>query len=402
MKASESNSRYTGKVRECTNYSVRGIKNLLKDEEVHSRHACSQGELDVQKHLQSELQNFCDEVYAESFTAKINTNKISNLFTFIFILLSAFAIILSNFISEAILFASVGFSILAFASMLGLFNKFAKSKKSLNVIAKRNSLGVATHKVVFCANTDAPFKRRVYKTTEKAFTTLTFIGIFLHLGYDTFLLGSAYYNLFDLNHMPVMTVISYFLIGFSLFPLICIFAVNTGSAIPGVADNLSGSFACVGAMRYLSEFDLRLDNTDVFVVLTGAKNANFAGAKAYVDAHANEDKQCDTLFVCVDTIKGIETLSIKSGTSKGTKLVLEATENAKHSPVKSEAKYLKGDASVFSKAGIHCATITTLGATAPEFYGTKHDNLDNLDTKSTEAAINILLESAYLVDSKSK
>lgn len=402
MKASESNSRYTGKVRECTNYSVRGIKNLFKDEDIHSRHACSQGEQNVQKHLQAELQNFCDEVYAESFTARINTNKITNIFTFVFMLLSALAIILSNFVVEVVLFASVGFSFLALASMLGLFNKFAKSKKSLNIIAKRKSLGVATHKVVFCANTDAPFKRRITKTTENSFVSLTFIGIFLHLGYDVFLLGSTYYKLFDLNYTPVLNVISYFLIGFTIFPLICIFAINTHSGTAGVADNLSGSFACVGAMRYLSEFDLRLDNTDVFVVLTGAKNANFAGAKAYVDAHANEDKNCDTLFVCVDTIKGVEQLSIKSGTNKGTKLVFEATENAKLSPVKSEAKYLKGDASVFSKAGINCATITTLGATAPDFYGTKNDNLDNLDTKSTEATINILLESAYLVDSKSK
>ena len=154
-------------------------------------------------------------------------------------------------------------------------------------------------------------------------------------------------------------------------------------------------------MRYLSEFDLRLDNTDVFVVLTGAKNANFAGAKLML-MHTQTKTKIATRCLFSGYNKDYQTLSIKSGTSKGTKSFFEATENAKHSPVKSEAKYLKGDASVFSKAGFTAPTITTLGATAPEFYGTKHDNLDNLDAKSTEAAINILLESAYLVDSKSK
>ncbi len=402
MKASESNSRYTGKVRECTNYSVRGIKNLFKNEDLKSRQACSQGEEEVQKHLQAELQNFCDEVYAESFTVKINTRKISSIFTFIFMLLSATAIVLANFVTEVILFASVGFSIFDIASMIGLFNKFSKGKKSLNVIAKRNSLGVATHKVVFCANTDAPFKRRISKKAQKFVNNVTIIGIILHLFYDATMLGSTYYKLFDIEFMPVMSIVSYALTVFVLFPLISIFAVNTGSSNPGVADNLSGSFACVGAMRYLSEFDLKLDNTDVCVVLTGAKNAGLAGAKAYIDAHGDDDKKTDALFVCVDTLKGVETLSIKSGTSKGTKLVFQAAENANLSPLDCKAKYLKGDATVFSKAGINCATITTLSATAPDFYGTELDNIDNLDIKSTEATINILLESAYLVDSKKK
>ena len=82
--------------------------------------------------------------------------------------------------------------------MLGLFNKFAKSKKSLNVIAKENQ---ALTQSSFCANTMLHLKTSL-QNNGKAFTTLTFIGIFF-IWVMTFLLGSAYYNLFDLNHMPL-------------------------------------------------------------------------------------------------------------------------------------------------------------------------------------------------------
>jgi len=402
MKASESNSHYTGKVRECTNYSVRGIKNIFKKEDLKSRHACSQGEEEIQKHLQGELQNFCDEVYTEPFSVNINSHRISNIFVFVFMLLSAAAIVGANFVSEVLLFASVGFSVLAFTAVCGLFSKLSKDKKSLNTIATRNALGVATHKVVFCANTDAPFKRRFSKGTEKLAGLITVIGIILQLAYDAVFLGSVYYNLYDLSPIQLMTVISYVLIIFVPFPLISVFAVNTNAGTPGVANNLSGSFACVGAMRYLSEFDLKLDNTDICIVLTGAKNAGLAGAKAYAKAHATDDKKVNTLFVCVDTLKGIDNLSVQSGTIKGTKLVKQAAENANISLSDCNARYLNGDATALAKSGINCATITTLGSTAPDFYGTELDSIDNLDVKSTEAAINILLESAYLIDSKSK
>ncbi|NCC86410.1 MAG: M28 family peptidase [Clostridia bacterium] len=402
MKASESNAHYTNKVRECTNYSVRGIKNLFKNEDLKPRYACSQGDDEIQKQLQGELQNFCDDVYCESFSASINSHKVSNIFVFVFMILSAAAIVGANFVSEALLFISVGFSILAFASFCGLFGKLAKDKKGTNIIATRKALGVATNKVVFCANTDAPFKRRFLKGTENLARLTTIVGIFLQLIYDAVLLGSVYYKLFDLGSIQMMTVISYVLIVFVPFPLVCAFAVKTNTGTPGVANNLSGSFACLGAMRYLSEFDLKLDNTDVCVILTGAKNANLAGAKAYAKVHGADDKKMNPLFVCVDTLKGIETLSVKGGTIKGKSLVKQAGENANISLPDCSAKYLKSDATAFAKAGINCATITTLSSTVPDFYGTNLDNIDNLDTKSTEAAINILLESAYLVDSKNK
>lgn len=400
MKASESNAHYTGKVRECTNYSVRGIKNLFKNEDLKPRYACSQGEDELQKQLQGELQNFCDTVYSESFSANINSNKVSNIFVFVFMLLSAVAIVGANFVSEALLFASVGFSVLAFASFCGLFGNLAKSQKGTNIIATRNALGVATNKVVFCANTDAPFERRFLKGTQNIAHLITIVGIILQLVYDSFLLGSVYYKLFDLDSIQMMTVISYVLIVFVPFPLICAFAVKTNAGTPSVANNLSGSFACLGAMRYLSEFDLKLNNTDVCIVLTGAKNADLAGAKAYAKVHGADDKKLDTLFVCVDTLKGIDTLSIKGGTIKGKSLVKQAGENANIALPDCSANYLKGDAVALAKAGINCATITTLSSTTPDFYCTNLDNIDNLDTKSTEAAINILLESAYLIDSE--
>ncbi|MEG1179015.1 MAG: M28 family peptidase [Oscillospiraceae bacterium] len=400
MKASESNSRYTGKVRECTNYAVRGIKNLYKDPDLKTRQACSQGEEDIQKYFQGELENFSDSVVTETFDADISSSKITNIFVFVFMLLSAATMVAANFVSEVLLFASVGFSVLALASFFGLFKKLAKKKQSSNIIATRNALGVATHKVVFCANTDSPFKRGLSPSAEKLVNLIAFVGIIFQLAYDALILCDTYYNLFDNPVASAMPVISYILVVLVPFPLVASFAINTHSGTPGVANNLSGCFACLGAMRYLNEFDLKLDNTDVCVVFTGAKNAGNAGAKAYAKKHAENDKKIETTFICVDTLKGVSSLGVQGGTLKGAKLVRQAAENATIALTDGNSKFLKGDASIFAKAGITSATLTTLGSSAPDFYYTALDNVDNIDIKSTESAINILLESAYLIDEK--
>lgn len=400
MKASESSPQYTGKVRECTNYAVRGIKNLYKDPDLKSRQACSEGEAEIAQLFQKELETFCDTVVTEPFSADLSSNKVNNIFVFLFMLLSSAAIIGSNFIGDVILFASAGLSLLALASFMGLFSKFAKNRQSLNIIATRNALGVATHKVVFCANMDSPFKRTFSVLTEKVAKLLTLVGIILHLAFDAVRLCETYYNLFENPLSKIMPIISYVMVIFVFFPLIAAVSINTKNGTLGVANNLSGCFACLGAMRYLNEFGLKLDNTDISVVLTGAKNASNAGAKAYAKLHAQDDKKLSTLFVCVNTLSDVNFMSIQGGSLKGTKLIKLAADNANISLVENKAKYLKSDSAVFAKEGLASATVTTLGDTAPEFYYTNLDNVENIDVKSTESAINILLESAYLVDEK--
>ncbi len=402
MKASESNAHYTGKVRECTNYAVRSIKNLFKDSDLKTRQACSKGETEMQTYFQNELEPFSDSVSVETFQVEFSSIRSTNMFVFLFMIISCATIILANFFSYVLLFISLGASLLALFSKMGLFSKIAKKKQSANIVATRKALGVAKNKVIFCANVDAPYKRGFSKGLEKILSFLTLAGILLNITYDIVLLGDTYYNFFEVPFLDIMPIFSYILIIFVPAPLVASFALNTITGTLGVANNLSGCFSCLGAMRYLSEFDLKLDNTDVCVLLTGAKNAHNAGAKAYLKEHGEEDKALNTLVVCVDTLKGANSISIQSGSSKGQKLAKVASGNANVELANANAKYLKSDAATFAKAGIASATVTTLGAIEPDFYTSDLDNVDNIDVKATESAINILLESAYLLDEKSK
>ncbi|MDR0314511.1 MAG: M28 family peptidase [Oscillospiraceae bacterium] len=413
MKASESSSNYIGKVRECTNYAVRNIKNLSKEGYIESRGAGSKAEAGIQKKLQSELESFSDSVKFESFSAKTKTGMITNIFLLSFIVLSSFSLIASTFITGAFLLVSIVLSILALISITGVFGGFAKSKQSANIFAKRDSRGVTTRRVIFCANSDAPYRRYFSKRAELILKASCAVGSALQLVYAVYIIFLAY-NHFGFGRFmttvneyqdmiglpPIVPILPYILSVFTLFAIALMFVVNYTCTTRGVVDNLVGCYTCTGAMRYLSELDIKLDHTEVCVLITGAKNADLAGATAYVQTNGDESKNLDTLIVCVDNIKDPESIGVLGGTSKGVKDVKSAAGNAGITLRGAKAKYLSSDVKAFSKAGINSALITTLPDMAPAYFQTTLDNDDLLNPKATEPVINILLESAYLMDSK--
>ena len=78
----------------------------------------------------------------------------------------------------------------------------------------------------------------------------------------------------------------------------------------------------------MSEMDLRLKNTELCVLLTGAKNADLKGAKEYCRLHKEADKAVDTVILSIDTVFNAETLAVVSKSGKATDLVAKASENA--------------------------------------------------------------------------
>lgn len=400
MKASETNARYTGKVRECTNYSVRSIKNIFKDEKEakKNRQACSHGEKEMQLKLKKDLEEFTDCVEVEEFTAKPDAKKMSYIFGLLFLILSSALIIISGFLKVELLYGSAGFSVFALLATFGIFGFFAKQEQSINIVATRKSTEETTKKVVFVANVDAPFKRKFSQGTESFLKTMTVIGALLQIAYSVLIIINKIYK-YPVNIKPqYLDIASYILPVFIIFSLCLIFSIDTKSSTMGIANNLSGSFACCGAMRYLSEFDLKLCNTDVSVVLTGAKNANLAGVKAYIEAHAQDNKNLDAHYICVDTLNGFENFSVKSQSEDGIAFVKKASAQAEVEIKDCTANYIVDNGKAFATANVPYATLTTLPESKPDFYNSELDTLDCLDVKSTEAVIKILLDSAYVLD----
>lgn len=404
MKAYESSERYEGKVRECCNYAARTAKNFATTGSNTKRQACGEDEKRLAETLQADLKGFADTVTEEHFTADQSAYILSNLLVFIFMLISAIAGICACMFAEYALWLLIGALVFAFLAFLGFFGVYGGTSKNVdgqNILAIRNAEEEVKKRLVIEANLDAPFKRSCKPSTARVFKLVTFIGIVLYLAFD---IVSLLVNRggIDFVMSDKFIFISFPLVIFAIFPLFLSRSVSANSSFPGVIDNLVGCYTAAGALRYMSEMDLRLNNTELCVLLTGAKNANHSGAKTYCKLHDESDKAIDTTIISLDSLFNAETISILSNGKKVTTVMADAATNASVNILEYQPKQIKknGSMKIFKKNKYACTTITSLTDKAPAYYGTKADDETNINVKAIENAMKLCLEAAYAIDAE--
>ena len=401
MKASESSERYAGKVRECCNYAARSSKNFAISENNKSRQACGKDEKFLAETLKRDLTTFCDSVSEDTFSVNQKAYILSNLLVFIFMIISAAAAICSFFIDDMLLIVASVFSVLSLLGFFGVFGGTSKNVEGINIFATRAPQKETKHRIVLEANLDAPFKRTLSPKVSAILKTVNFISIALYIAFDIVELLITY-NKISFDGSNIFVYLSFPLAIFAFIPLFLARSVNAAASFPGVTDNLVGCYTACGTLRYMSEMDLRLENTELCVLLTGAKNAGLKGAKEYCRIHKDSDKAVDTTVISIDTVFNPETLTVVSTSGKATDLIAKASENAGVNILSTVPKKIKkhGSGTVFKKNHIPCATLTTLGENPPEYIGTAKDTEENINVKAIEAVMKLSLEAAYAKDSE--
>ena len=399
MKASETSERYAGKVRECCNYAARSAKNFIKDEKTYKRQPCGEDEKKLAETLKEDLSTFCDTVSEEIFHASQKAYILSNFLVFLFMILAGATAILGYFINELIIIASLVFSVLALLAYFGAFGGTSKKLEGRNVFAVRNCNGDVKNRIIVEANLDAPFKRKLSRGVERGLKIFNLVLIILDIAFSVVALLITYGEL-EFSAYKYFIYAAFVLPFFSIVPIVLSRSVIASASTPGVADNLIGCYTACGALRYMSEMDLRLENTELCVLLTGAKNAKYAGAKTYCESHKDADAKVDTTIISVNTIYDVATTSVISDNKKAEKLVRDAADIAGVKLIDSKPKYMNSSAKVFKKAGISNVTITSLTDEAPAFYGNMEDTAYNISVPAIEAAIKLILETAYLKEAQ--
>ncbi len=406
MKANETSERYAGKVRECCNYAARSAKTFAEGANNKKRQPCGADEKILATNLKADLSGFCDKVVEETFSADQKAYILSNLLVFVFMLISAAAAICSclevffSYLTIFLIIATV-FAVLSILSFFGAFGGTSKNVSGSNIFAARNPSGDITKRFIIEANLDAPFKRKISRKAEKIIKALTFLGVILYLAFDvvSLLITS---DVIDFNHDDVFMYIAYPLAIFAFLPLVLSRSVIATASFPGVIDNLIGCYTACGAMRYMSEMDLRLENTDFCVLLDGAKNANHSGAKTYCKNHSAEDNGIETVVICLDSIYNANSITSISGNKKVADIMKNAAENAEVKLQSATPAPIKknGNAKTFKKFKYNYATLTTLEETVPQFYHSATDTAENINVPAIESAIKTVLEAAYYFDQK--
>lgn len=409
MKAQDSVKNYPSALREMTNFSVRGIKKICKD--VGPRPAGSEQEHEAQKLMAAELDGACDKVEIEPFD--VHPGAFLGWILMDGIMMIA-AIVLFFFGMSAIALAlcalSLIFAIVEFLLYKKLLDPFFPKKTSHNVVAVRKPKGEVRRRIIFSGHADSANEWRfTYYGGSKLLVPiigLSFVGILLGLVLGIWAVAAG--HAFSAADSGALNVMRYVFLAWIPILFTALFFENKKRPVMGANDDLTGCFISMAVVKYMQQHDIRFENTEVWVVLTGSEEAGLRGAKAFCKAHKNELSDVETVFVGLDTIRDYDFAAVYSRDLTGTvkndagacALVKEAAKQTGLDLPYKSVFFGATDAAAVTQAGMKAVSVAAMDPAPAKYYHTRLDTADNLDIKTVEAVLGVALETAFLFDEK--
>lgn len=409
MKAQDSVKNYPSALREMTNFSVRGIKKICKD--VGPRPAGSEQEHEAQKLMAAELDGACDKVEIEPFDVHpgaflgwILTDGIMMIAAIVLFFFGMSAIAL------ALCALSLIFAIVEFLLYKKLLDPFFPKKTSHNVVAVRKPKGEVRRRIIFSGHADSANEWRfTYYGGSKPLVPiigLSFVGILLGLVLGIWAVAAG--HAFSAADSGALNVMRYVFLAWIPILFTALFFENKKRPVMGANDDLTGCFISMAVVKYMQQHDIRFENTEVWVVLTGSEEAGLRGAKAFCKAHKNELSDVETVFVGLDTIRDYDFAAVYSRDLTGTvkndagacALVKEAAKQTGLDLPYKSVFFGATDAAAVTQAGMKAVSVAAMDPAPAKYYHTRLDTADNLDIKTVEAVLGVALETAFLFDEK--
>lgn len=409
MKAQNSVKNYPSALREMTNFSVRGIKKICKD--VGPRPAGSEQEHEAQKLMAAELDGACDKVEIEPFDVHpgaflgwILTDGIMMIAAIVLFFFGMSAIAL------ALCALSLIFAIVEFLLYKKLLDPFFPKKTSHNVVAVRKPKGEVRRRIIFSGHADSANEWRfTYYGGSKLLVPiigLSFVGILLGLVLGIWAVAAG--HAFSAADSGALNVMRYVFLAWIPILFTALFFENKKRPVMGANDDLTGCFISMAVVKYMQQHDIRFENTEVWVVLTGSEEAGLRGAKAFCKAHKNELSDVETVFVGLDTIRDYDFAAVYSRDLTGTvkndagacALVKEAAKQTGLDLPYKSVFFGATDAAAVTQAGMKAVSVAAMDPAPAKYYHTRLDTADNLDIKTVEAVLGVALETAFLFDEK--
>lgn len=417
MKANESIEKYPARVREYANYTVKSVKNVCKT--CGPRIVGSESDAKAREYFKADLDKFCDET-------KVEPLKVSDKAFMSWVPIGASMLILSAIafmlgfaaVTLALTVLTLFFIVAEFIFYKPVLDIFFPKKDTANVIGIRKAAGETKRRIILSGHTDSAFEwTYTYYGGRPAVLTVIIsavLGLVLSI-------GSAIYSIVngraisfsiafsgDNTVVKVLCIVMLVLIPFYIAAL---FFCNYKRPVTGANDDLTGCFISCAVAKFLSDNDIRFENTEVQVLLAAGEEAGLRGAKAYGKAHAAEIKESgiETIFVGFDTIRDFDFKTIYEKDMTGVvkndsrvcNLVKEGAINAGFEDVAIKTIDLGStDAAAMSQAGIPAAAFCAMDPSPARYYHTRLDTEENLDLKTIEAGVKIALETTFLFDEK--
>ncbi|MBS7359813.1 MAG: M20/M25/M40 family metallo-hydrolase, partial [Oscillospiraceae bacterium] len=178
--------------------------------------------------------------------------------------------------------------------------------------------------------------------------------------------------------------------------------------VMGANDDLTGCFISCAAAKYLSDNDIRFENTEVVVLCAGGEEAGLRGSKAFAKANYDmlHEDGVETVFIGFDTIRELEFSKIydkdMTGMVKNDRKVAELLQrSAKNVGLDVEIGTIElgsTDAAAMSQAGVKASSFVAMDPTPARYYHTRLDTADNLSPQAIDAGVKIALEAIFMYD----
>jgi len=411
MTARQHIANYQPKLREYTNFAVRGIQKVCK--ECGPRPPCSEAERKSQQMMQKELEPCCEDVRMEEFktapkafmawvrltvlcglgaAAAYNLNALVNGFNF-------------AWVSIALIATAVLFMALEFLMYRQAIDVFLPKKTSQNLIGVQKPAGEVKRRLILCGHADSANEWTYTYLGAKVFKTTKLVMIVAGCAIATLIYG-AVISIMALVQGGTQPTLGYVFAGLCVTFIAVWFFENKKRPVVGANDNLSGCFTAMAAARMLHETNSRLEHTELVVMCSGSEEIGLRGAKAFVKAHAEAYQDVETVFIALDTMTDFEYMAI---------YMTDLTSTIKHDPAVCAMIRTAGntaghdlpyrplplgasDAAAATQGGMRAAAFAAMDPAPAAYYHTRLDTADQLNPKTIEACLDIVMELAHQFD----
>ena len=416
MKSNQSIPNFDVKVREYTNYAIKSIKNVCKN--FGPRPVGSEAEKKAQEYMQADLEKWCDTVERQEYKCSDKA-------------FMAWVPIGATLLISGVVFFTLGLAVLGLAcAALALFfvvgefifykpvlDGFFPKKTSGNVYGVRKASGETKRRIIFSGHTDSAFEwTYTYKGGRPVVATIIIVAvvsILLGLGANIYAMvhfggafGSVVWGAEGNLVLRILAIVMYLTLPILVMALKF---VNYKLPVVGANDDLTGCFVSCAAAKFLSDNDIRFENTEVAVLCAGGEEAGLRGSKAFAKANkAMLNDGVETVFVGFDTIREPEFIKAydrdMTGVVKNDRRVAELIQAAAKNvgvdvPI-GAIELGATDAAAMSQAGIPASSLTAMDPSPARYYHTRLDTADNLSAQAIDLGVKIAIETAFLFDEK--